>query len=56
MRGRPKKLEVPKRPMSDCSYVKTMNEYRKQNNISEFIKKGTDHYENVMKLVSEKKL
>jgi|Laugrespbdmm15sd_2_1035082.scaffolds.fasta_scaffold31873_1 hypothetical protein len=41
--------------MSDCSYIKMMNEYRKQNGVSEIIKKGTEHYDNVMKLVSEKK-
>ena len=28
-RGRPKLLKVPKREMSDCSYVKIMNEYKK---------------------------
>jgi len=33
-----------------------MNEYKKQNNISEIIKKGTPHYDSVIKLVSEAKL
>ena len=41
--------------MSDCSYVKTMNEYRKQNGVCELIKKGTEHYDNIMKLIAEKK-
>lgn len=41
--------------MSECSYVKIMNDYRKQNNVNEIIKKGTDHHENIMKLISEKK-
>ncbi len=41
--------------MSDTSYIKIMNEYKKLNNINEIIKKGTDHHINILKIVDEKK-
>lgn len=41
--------------MSDCSYVKIMNEYKRDNNINEMIKKDSEHYQNIIKLVAEKK-
>lgn len=41
--------------MSDTSYVKNMHEYKKQNGVIEIIKKGTEHHENIMKIVEEKK-
>ena len=41
--------------MPETSYVKNMNQYKKENNISEIIRKGTDHYDNVIKLVALKK-
>ena len=30
--------------MPDTSYVKIMNDYRKEHKIAEIIKKGSDHY------------
>lgn len=41
--------------MSDTSYVKVMNDYKKQNGVNEMIKKGTEHHTQIMKLIDEKK-
>ena len=41
--------------MSDCSYVKNMNQYKKDNNINENIRKGTEHHANIMAIIQKKK-
>ena len=41
--------------MSDTSYVKVMNDYKKEKGISEMIKKDSEHHKNIMQLIADKK-
>jgi hypothetical protein len=37
--------------MSDCSYVKIMNQYKKDNDINEIIRKGSEHHANIIAII-----
>jgi hypothetical protein len=34
--------------MSDTSYVKVMNDYKREKGVNEMIKKDTEHHRNIM--------